>query len=186
MTRLPNSDTPAADQSAGDEATGEASAEPKKLLRDTDEKAIALARDLLANSSCIALAVLEPETGFPFVSRVLHALDEDGTPVILVSALSGHTRGLKADRRCSLLAGDPGKGDPLAHPRITVQCLAEAVTRESELHVRLRERFLIRHPKSRLYIDFPDFSFIRLNVQNAALNGGFGQAYRIQGRELTR
>ncbi|MGO8205315.1 pyridoxamine 5'-phosphate oxidase family protein, partial [Rhizobium ruizarguesonis] len=76
-------------------------------------------------------AFLGRENGFPFVSRVLVATDIDGIPVILVSQLSAHTRALARDPRASLLTGEPGKGDPLAYPRLTTQCLAEPVEHSS-------------------------------------------------------
>jgi len=84
----------------------------------------------------------------------------------------------------SLLCGEPGKGDPLAYPRLTVQCLAEPVAADGPDHRRLRNRFLARHPKSALYIDFADFRFIRLPVQTASLNGGFGRAYHLTGDDF--
>lgn len=153
-------------------------------IRETDDEARALARGLFNGARFVALAVIEPDTGFPMVSRVLMATDTDGAGVILVSSLSAHTRALDADPRVSVLAGEPGKGDPLAHPRLTVQCLAEPVERESETHRLLRERFLKTHPKSSLYIDFNDFRFIRLVPQTANLNGGFGRAYILSRQDL--
>ncbi|MCJ8519415.1 putative heme iron utilization protein [Pseudorhizobium tarimense] len=132
----------------------------------------------------MALAVLDPQTGFPSASRALTATDLDGVPVILASALSGHTKGLAQDPRCSLLAGELGKGDPLAHPRITLQCLAELVDRPGPDHDRIRERFLDHHPKAALYVDFPDFRFFRLVPQSASLNGGFGRAYALGADDL--
>ncbi|MBT9369574.1 pyridoxamine 5'-phosphate oxidase family protein [Rhizobium sp. CSW-27] len=158
--------------------------EPTSLLRETDEEARIAARRLVRSARHVPLAVLDPETGFPSVSRVLLGLDLDCTPVILVSALAGHARGLKADPRCSFLAGEPGKGDPLAHARITVFCQAEPVARGGASHQRLRTRFLRRHPKAALYVDFPDFSFLRLVPIRAAMNGGFGKAYTMDGEDL--
>jgi len=158
------------------------STEPKdkpQLLRETDDEARRLARVLVHGARYMALAVLDPQTGFPSASRALTAPDLDGVPVILASALSGHTKGLLADPRCSLLAGEPGKGDPLAHPRITLQCLANAVDRAGDAHARIRERFLDLHPKAALYVDFPDFRFFRLVPQSASLNGGFGRAFAL-------
>jgi heme iron utilization protein len=155
-----------------------------QLLRETDEEARRLARTLMRDARYMALAVLDPATGFPSASRALTATDLDGVPVILASALSGHTKGLLADPRCSLLAGEPGKGDPLAHPRITVQCLADVVERPGEAHDRLRARFLDFHPKAALYVDFPDFRFFRLVPQSAALNAGFGRAYALTRQDL--
>ena len=159
-------------------------ADKPQVLRDTDEDARRLARTLIRGARYMALAVLDPETGFPSASRALTGTDVDGVPVILVSGLSGHTKGLLADPRCSLLAGEPGKGDPLAYPRITVQCLAEQVARDTPVNERIRSRFLDRHPKAELYADFPDFRFFRINPQTASLNGGFGRAYVMPGSDL--
>ncbi len=154
------------------------------VLRETDEEARRLARTLVRGARHMALAVIDPETGFPSASRALTATDLDGTPVILASSLSTHTKALLTDPRCSLLAGELGKGDPLAHPRITLQCRAASVPRGDEVHDCLRQRFLDRHPKASLYIDFPDFRFFRLEPQSASLNGGFGRAYALPGSDL--
>jgi putative heme iron utilization protein len=154
-------------------------------LRETDEAARRLARILLRSARYAAIAVLDPlNSGFPSVSRVLVGTDIDGVPVILVSTLSAHTKALTNDSRASLLVGEPGKGDPLAHPRLSVQCLARPVAHDDPVHMRLRDRFLERHPKSRLYIDFADFRFFRLEPQGASLNGGFGKAYVLPGNDL--
>jgi putative heme iron utilization protein len=154
------------------------------VIRETDEGARKLARILLRSARYAAIAVLDPQTGFPFASRVLLGTDIDGVPVILVSGLSAHTRALDADARASLLTGEPGKGDPLAYARLTTQCRAEAVERDSPVHARIRTRFLSRHAKAKLYIDFPDFRFFRLIPENASLNGGFGRAYLLTGNDL--
>lgn len=159
-------------------------AEQAQVLRPTDDEARDLARALLRGARYMSLAVLDPANGYPSVSRALTGLDLDGVPVVLVSSLSGHTKGLLSDPRCSLLAGEPGKGDPLAHARITVQCLAEAVEPGSAVHHRIRSRFIRRHAKAQLYVDFPDFLFFRLVPQAASLNGGFGRAYALPGDDL--
>ncbi|RUM22078.1 HugZ family protein [Rhizobium vallis] len=153
-------------------------------LRETDDEARKLARVLLRSARYAAIAVLDPETGFPFASRVLLATDIDGAPVILVSRLSAHTKALTSDPRASLLTGEPGKGDPLAHGRLTTQCLATPIERGHVLYERIRTRFLDRHEKAKLYIDFPDFLFFRLEPEQASLNGGFGRAYLLEGRDL--
>ncbi|WP_136660177.1 DUF2470 domain-containing protein [Nitratireductor sp. XY-223] len=154
-------------------------AQKKQTIRETDDEARALARRLVSSARCGSLAVLLPDGGHPFASRTAVANDIDRAPVILVSDLSGHTSGLKNDPRVSLLLGAPGKGDPLAHPRITLQCIAERIGRDEERHARIRARFLRRHPKSALYADFADFSFYRLDPASASLNGGFGKAYQL-------
>jgi len=160
-------------------------ADKPSVIRETDDAARKQARILLRSARYAAVAVIEPESGgFPFVSRVLLGMDTDGTPVILVSALSTHTQALLADPRCSLLTGEIGKGDPLAHARLTVQCEAARLPRDGTDHARIRERFVRRHPKAQLYVDFPDFSFFRLVPIKASMNGGFGRAFVMQAPDL--
>jgi putative heme iron utilization protein len=154
------------------------------VIRPTDDEALRLARRLARGSRFGALAVLEPGTGHPFSSRVLIGTDADGVPVMLSSALSTHTRAVLADPRCSLLVGEPGRGDPLAWPRLTILAEAERVKPDTESHSRIRSRFLRRHPKAGLYVDFGDFSFFRLVPKSASLNGGFGKSYFILGTDL--
>ncbi|XYK80027.1 MAG: HugZ family protein [Labrenzia sp.] len=151
----------------------------KSVIRDTDDEARKLAKELIRTARFGALAALEPESGYPLASRVAVATDLDGTPVILISTLSGHTSAILANPACSLLVGEPGKGDPLAHPRISLFCKARRVERETDEHARLRRRYLSRHPKAELYVDFGDFSFFALDLQRASLNGGFGKAFEL-------
>jgi putative heme iron utilization protein len=156
----------------------------KRIIRETDAEAIRLAKTLLRTARFGALAVLDPRSGAPLASRVAVATDLDGGPLILVSSLSEHTGGLLADPRCSLLLGEPGKGDPLAHPRISIRCRAGRLERGSEAHIRVERRYLNRHPKARLYAGFGDFAFFHLEIESASLNGGFGKAYRLSRADL--
>ena len=156
----------------------------KDVLRETDDEAIRLARTLLRSSRYGALAVLDPQTGAPMASRVAVATDHDGAPIILISALSAHTGGIVADPRCSLMLGESGKGDPLAHPRITIACEAEKIAKDDPRHARIEWRFLSHNPKSKLYAGLGDFAFFRLVPQRASLNGGFGKAYALTADDL--
>ena len=160
------------------------SKDKKDVLRPTDDEAIALARRLLRTARYGAIGVLDPASGAPVVSRVAVATDFDGAPIILVSALSAHTAGLAGDPRCSLLLGEPGKGDPLAYPRISIACNAVRLAPDDEGRAFAESRFLSRHPKARLYAGFADFSYFRLEPKSASLNGGFGKAYALSAGEL--
>jgi len=159
-------------------------ADKPNVLRQTDDDARLLARNLVRAARYVALAVIDPTSGFPLASRALMGTDIDGAPVLLTSALSAHTAALIRDGRASILAGEPGKGDPLAHPRISVECQARRITAQEPAHSHIRRRFLARHPKAALYVDFPDFSFFRLTPLQASLNGGFGKAYALTGQDL--
>jgi hypothetical protein len=109
--------------------------EPSRASKQTpqpvDDDALALTARLLRNNGHGTLAVLEAGTGHPLASRTSFACDADGTPIILISGLAAHTPALRADPRCSLLAGEPGGGDPLAHPRITLIGRARCLARDS-------------------------------------------------------
>ncbi len=158
--------------------------EKRDVLRPTDDEAIRLARTLMRAARHGAIAVLDPETGGPLASRVGVASDADGAPLILVSGLSAHTRAIDADPRCSLLLGDPGKGDPLAHPRITLICRAVVLEKGTPDHARAERRYLNKNPKAKLYVGLGDFRLFRLEPERASLNGGFGKAYALTRQDL--
>jgi heme iron utilization protein len=130
------------------------------------------------------LATIDRNTGHPFASLVNAATDCDGALLILVSRLATHTANLEVDPRASLLLAASGKGDPLAHPRLTVLGAFTHVAREAPEEARLRRRFLARHPKSELYAGFADFSFWRLETVSAHLNGGFARAADLKAGDI--
>src|SRR5579862_1672154 len=106
---------------------------------------------LLRTTRAGSLATIDRNSGHPFASLVNVATDIDGSPLILISRLSTHTANLENDRRASLLLASVGRGDPLAHPRLTVLGDFAPIGREDPSEARLRRRFLARHPKSELY-----------------------------------
>jgi putative heme iron utilization protein len=152
-------------------------------IRPTDDAARGLARDLLRRARSGSLATLGAD-GHPAASLVSLATDADGTPLILVSALSAHTGNLLGDPRASLLLATLGKGDPLAHARITLKVEGRQIERGTADGQRIRRRFLARQPKAALYADFGDFSFFALELRSASLNGGFGRAYELSPADI--
>ena len=111
-------------------------------IRPTDDNARALAKDLIRTARFATLATLTPGDGAPFASLVSVATDLDGSPLILTSTLSGHTGNLVADPRASLLFYAPGRGDPLAHPRVSVEARGRRIARDAAESARIRRRFL--------------------------------------------
>ncbi|MFY0690484.1 MAG: HugZ family protein [Paracoccaceae bacterium] len=154
----------------------------KDVLQQVDDTVRRSAKTFLRTARHGALATLDPASGTPMASRVSVASDSDGCPVFLISQLSGHFGALEQDPRASLLLGEPGRGDPLAHPRITVFGRAERIA--DSARARIRARFLARHPKAALYADFGDFAFWRLKIEGASFNGGFGKAYEMTRDDL--
>jgi putative heme iron utilization protein len=149
---------------------------------DFDPKA--LAKSLLRATRAGNARHARPQYRPPFASLVNIATDVDGAPVILTSRLSTHTANLEADGRASILLAATGKGDPLAHPRLTVLGAFARIEKESADEARLRRRFLARHPKSELYAGFGDFAFWRLAVASAHLNGGFARAADLKAPDI--
>jgi heme iron utilization protein len=144
---------------------------------------VAEAKLLLRTTRSAALATLVADSGQPFATLVNVATSPDGSPILLLSQLAAHRRHLAADARLSLLLYAPGRGDPLAHPRLTILGRAERVD-EAQRRAALRTRFLARHSKSALYADFPDFSFFHVEMENAHLNGGFGRAASLSADQI--
>jgi heme iron utilization protein len=149
---------------------------------DFDPKAVA--KGLLRATRAGALATIDRNTGHPFASLVNVATDIDGAALILVSRLSTHTANLEIDGRASLLLASTGKGDPLAHPRLTLLGSFVQIARDDPQEPRIRRRFLARHPKSELYAGFGDFSFWRLDAVSAHLNGGFARAADLKAADV--
>ena len=157
---------------------------PENAQPPADFKPLEVAKSLLRATRAGTLATLDRNGGYPFASLVNVATDTDGAPLILVSKLATHTANLEVDGRASLLLAETGKGDALAHPRLTILGTFEPVGREGADDARIRRRFLARHPKSELYAGFGDFAFWRMAVVSAHLNGGFARAADLTAAEV--
>lgn len=149
---------------------------PEGAARPFD--APALARRLLRSVRAGALATLDPG-GHPLATLVTVATAFDGAPLLFLSGLSLHTRNLSSDPRASLLLAEGGKGDPLAHPRLS---LVGTFVRTDEPSA--RRRFLARNPKAELYAALPDFALWRMAVTGVHLNGGFARAAPLTPTDL--
>jgi putative heme iron utilization protein len=143
-----------------------------------------VAKSLLRATRAGTLATLDRNSGHPFASLVNVATDADGSPLILVSKLATHTANLEVDGRASMLLAENGKGDALAHARLTVLGSMAQVARDGADDARIRRRFLASHPKSELYAGFGDFGFWRMAVVSAHLNGGFARAADLAAAEV--
>jgi putative heme iron utilization protein len=153
-------------------------------VRTTDDEARALAKALLKEARFASLAFTDPATGGPSVSRIIIADLAGHGLVTLISDLSAHARALALDRRCALLIGEPGKGDPLAHPRMSVIGHAMRLPQTMKDDTALVQPFLEMHPKTKLYFSFLDFAFWQFSIERVDLNGGFGKAYQLTPDDL--
>lgn len=150
-----------------------------------DDAARSLARDLLTSAHA-ALAWTDPETGTPGISRISFGAAPDGGFLTLISALAAHYPALASHPDCAVMLGEPGaKGDPLTHPRLMIRARAAFVAPDAPDRPALRDHWLSQHPKAKLYIDFTDFSLVRLTPVSALLNAGFARAYRLTPADLS-
>src|SRR5262245_9798554 len=110
--------------------------------------------------------------GHPFASVMPYALDQDGRPLLLISAMAMHTQNLEADPRASLLVTQPDwSGDPLAAGRLTLMGIGHTLERAEASDA--RAAYLARHPRASYWVDFDDFAFWRLELADVYFVGGF-------------
>ena len=143
-----------------------------------DDTARALAGEMIGAARYGSLATFG-EGGHPGISLVALAAFRPGF-LTLISGLAAHHGALRANPKAALMLGDPGKGDPLAHPRLMMDITAHFVPKD----VAAREAYLAHQPKAKLYIDFADFDLVHLVPERALLNGGFGKAWRLGPADL--
>ncbi len=153
-------------------------------IRTTDDEARGLAKTLLRDTRFGSLAFMDKASGGPSVSRIIVACIPGQGLVTLISDLSAHSHALALDARCALLIGEPGKGDPLAHARMSVVAQAVRLPEIMKENASLAEPFLAMHPKTKLYFNFLDFAFWRFSISRVDLNGGFGKAYQLTPDDL--
>lgn len=146
----------------------------------TSFEPVAMARRVMRTARTAALATLDPESGYPLTTLVNVASDADGSPLMLLSQLALHTRNIASDARVSLLLAQLGKGDPMAaSERLSVAGRALPCDDPDA-----KRRFLARHPKAKLYADFPDFALYRLEIVSLHPNGGFARAAQVTRDEV--
>ncbi len=153
-------------------------------VQPANDDALALVRQLLSLGHA-ALAWQDPDTGNPGISRIAFARDPEAGMLTLVSGLAPHFRALRDRPDCALMLGEVGdKGDPLTHPRLMIRAQASYVPPHDPARSGIRARWLDRNPKAQVYIDLPDFAFVRLTPVSALLNGGFARAFHITPEDL--
>ena len=136
----------------------------------------------------------------PYVTFVLSAFDYDGSPLLLLSDLSEHTKNLSENNSVSILFYEEQRNlinfpvfkniqkksnaeyyeDPMSRPRLTVM----GNLKKSNIPNH-KKRFLSRHPASQLYANFKDMNIYKLNISGGHLTGGFAKVSWFKKNELT-
>ena len=108
--------------------------------------------------------------GFPYGSMMPYAVDERGRPVFFISSMAMHTQNLLQDPRASLLITQPDvSGEPLDAARVTLIGTAAEVPAAE-----VRALYLSRYENAKLWQDFSDFAYYRLEITGVYFVGGFG------------
>ena len=132
----------------------------------------------------------------PYSTFVMTASDYDGSPLILLSDLSDHTKNLKKNNFASMLFYEEQKEikffpefdnsnlpydyeDPMSRPRLTV--IGELKISNESYHKR---RFSMRHPASNLYLNFKDMNIYKLHIKAAHITAGFAKVKWFSKKEL--
>jgi putative heme iron utilization protein len=109
--------------------------------------------------------------GYPNGSVAQFAVDEEGSPIFFFSSLAQHTQDLLADPRCSVtIASKDFKG--MSDGRVNLVGQAKVVP-EDEIES-LKEIFKKKHPDV-FWMDFMDFSWFRMEIEDVYSVGGFGR-----------
>lgn len=152
----------------------------------TDETPEACAKRLFDQNREGALATLD-ENGNPLTTLVTYAASERGEPLLFLSQLARHTRNLKENPRGSLLITDVfdenNNADMQARARASLNGAIAPLTDPAAI-AEARARFLVRHPASETYVDFPDFHLYVMTVNDIHLVQGFGRINSLSGAVL--
>ena len=146
-----------------------------------DDQTRKLMMSMLDRMRHATLAVPDTRSGHPHQARILCQTAGDGTLTALLAGIATHSQTLARDPRAGLLVEQTEeKGDTMTWPRLSLQVTARLLPANADI----RDRWLQRHPRSRLFIDLPDFRFWSLTPQRGLLNAGFGAALRLTDQDL--
>ncbi|MEE2746414.1 MAG: DUF2470 domain-containing protein [Pseudomonadota bacterium] len=118
--------------------------------------------------------------GWPTGSLVTIATAWNGSPILLLSDLSAHTKNILMDDRASLLIEDDKR---LVNPQRSRRVnLIGKIKRLKDK--KFSYRFLARHPEANLYSRFSDFNFFTMDVKDCQYIAGFAQAFEVNAKNI--
>lgn len=138
----------------------------------------------------VMLSTVSPE-GLPNASYAPFIMDRDKNIYFFASGLAVHTQNLNKNSRVSaLFIEDEGNSEDIfARPRLSLNCQATFLERETEEWQELSDRFAERFGDIiQTLRSLPDFRIVKLTPIGGRFVQGFGQVYRINredGERLT-
>lgn len=128
-----------------------------------------LAFKLISENNKTATACTQHKKG-AFGSIMPYSLDSKGRPVVLISDLAVHTENIKANAKASIFVMKDREN--LDSPRATL--VGKFVLVPKEELKGTQEHYFKDFPKAKIYVQFHDFNFYRLEVTDIYYVGGFG------------
>ena len=136
------------------------------------------ARQLVATHQHAMLCTLRSEDGYPYGSLIDYVALDNGDIITLLSRLAEHQKYINADPRASVfIAPSLGQVEGLAAARVNLV----GEMRLIENKRLFKDDYLQRHPQAQDYIDFTDFDFYRLYVNQVRYIAGFGRMGWLDG-----
>jgi len=127
------------------------------------------------------------KNGRPESSYAPFVVDQNNQFYIYISALARHTKNLLHDSRAGIMFIEPEEQaeNIFARKRLTFDCDAEIVVRESQDWMRIMSLFddFARELMQTLRM-LADFQLIRLKPNSGLFVKGFGKAYEISGEKM--
>ena len=127
------------------------------------------------------------DVGVPEASAAPMVAGRDDDFYIFISALARHTANLQANARAGVLFIQPVEAarNPFARQRLSYQCRAEQVPRETKAFADVLQRFEKRFGEIMGVLrSLPDFRLFRLVPIGGIYVRGFGQAWHLSGPGL--
>ena len=145
------------------------------------------------NFKKLKLGISKP---FSYSTFVMTAFDYDLSPILLLSNLSEHTTNIINNNSISLMICEENNlydffpkfnkkfsgidyEDPMSRPRVTL-----IGNIKKTLDKNHQKRFLNRHPAAKLYSNFGDMNFYKIEIKTAHLIGGFAHVKWFKKNEL--
>ncbi len=137
---------------------------------------------LLTHQPVLALAVLI--RGRPYVGQLPFAVwRERGSPLVHVSSLARHSRGLQEGAPFGALIGGAGE-DPFQIPRLSLEGTVHRLDPGDEEYAAARALYLARLPSAARHFQLGGFTLIELQVERGRLVTGFAGTYNLTASHL--
>jgi putative heme iron utilization protein len=145
------------------------------------------AAELIHRCKVAALGTLHH--GAPSVSMIPYAIIDDPFAfVVLVSALSAHTKEMLGDSRVALMIMEPEAATKPPHTlaRVSMQGRAEPISQDDPLFGAARAAYTARFPDMVGLFELGDFTLFAIGPTTLRVIAGFAQAASITPASLAR